>query len=70
MDKLGDRKRRNVLQNLIKSFSVDKAYQPAGFFKSFVEKCRLPKQHKLFQRAQDKILKELDLLKFIKSKRM
>ena len=69
-DQPGDLKRKNLLHNLIKSFSLDEPFRPSSFCKSFYDKCRLPKRYKRFKRAQEKILKELDLLKFIESKRL
>ena len=70
LDQPDDPKRKNLLHNLIKTFSVDEHFRTVGFCKSMFEKCRFPKRYKLFKRAQDKIHQELDLLKFIKSKRM
>ena len=70
MDEKNDPKRKKLLHNLIKNFSIDDKFQPVTFLKSFVEKFRYPRRHKMFERAQTKIIRELDLLKFIERQRL
>ena len=36
LDQTDDPKRKNLLHNLIKNFSIDQPYQPVGFCRSFV----------------------------------
>ena len=58
-----------MLQNLIRNFGLDEKFEPASFFGRFYQKYKSPKRYKLFGKARSRILKELDLVKYIESKR-
>ena len=69
-DSKSDPKRKNLLQSLIENFSKDQKLYPESFLKSFIQRCKAPKRFKLLEKSQEKLKKELDLVKFIQSKRI
>ena len=70
MNEASDAKRKNLLQNLIKNFSLDKPFEGVKVFLGSFYLKRSKKHSKLLKKAQTKLLKQLDLLKFIKSMRL
>ena len=70
MTSKNDPKRKNLMTTLLENFNVDQKFYTVSFFKSFIQKFKSPKRHKLFEKAQTKLQRELDLHKFIESKRL
>ena len=60
-----DPKRKKMADNLIEDFNIDQRFEPVGFFTSFFQRYKNPERHKLLEKSQVKLEKELDLVKFI-----
>ena len=44
--------------------------KPKGFWPRLIERYKQPKRHKLLQKSENRIKKELDLVKFVKRMRL